>query len=136
MCDQIKKLIKVHVIPRKFFEGIRGTEDYSVMIDSSKSVKEGCYVLPSGDLAMSIPTAGRFLESPLSKTRWMIMGSRHMPTGFSMIRASFGIFYYRCFGEHRVSRLQLELYEPKIKDMLLNRPRLMLDQFLITAMRA
>jgi hypothetical protein len=39
MCDQIKQLIKAHAIPRKFFEGIRGTGNYSVLIDANKPLK-------------------------------------------------------------------------------------------------
>jgi hypothetical protein len=44
MCDQIKQLIKAHAIPRKFFEGIRGTGNYSVLIDANKPLKaDGTY---------------------------------------------------------------------------------------------
>jgi hypothetical protein len=40
MCNQTRKLIKAHIIPRKFFEGIRGTGKYSVMVDANKPLKQ------------------------------------------------------------------------------------------------
>ena len=40
LCDQIKELVKAHAIPRKWFEGIRGTGNFSVMINANKPVKK------------------------------------------------------------------------------------------------
>jgi hypothetical protein len=40
LCDQTKRLIKAHIIPRKFFEGIKDTEKYAVQINANKALKE------------------------------------------------------------------------------------------------
>jgi hypothetical protein len=40
MCDKVKQLINAHIIPRKFFEGIRGTHKYAVQVDSSRPLKD------------------------------------------------------------------------------------------------
>jgi hypothetical protein len=39
MCGRVKQLINAHIIPRKFFEGIRGTHKYAVQVDSSRPLK-------------------------------------------------------------------------------------------------
>jgi hypothetical protein len=39
MCDQLKSLVKAHIIARSFFETIRGSGKYSVLVNANKPIK-------------------------------------------------------------------------------------------------
>jgi hypothetical protein len=48
MCNQFKELVKAHSIPRKFFESIRGTGNYSVLINANKPLKQAATYCQAG----------------------------------------------------------------------------------------
>jgi hypothetical protein len=48
MCSQLKRLVKSHIIPRRFFELIRGSGNYSVLVNADKPLKEAGTFLQAG----------------------------------------------------------------------------------------
>jgi hypothetical protein len=75
-CGQTKKLVKAHIIPRKFFEVIRGTGYYSALIDATKPLKQAATYYQAGahDTSILCEDCERKF-SDFDKYGWQILGN-------------------------------------------------------------
>jgi hypothetical protein len=153
MCDQTKGLIKAHVIPRKFFEGIKGTDKYAVQINANKALRESGTFHQAGVYDNKIlceECERRF--SDLDSYGWKVLGT---PSLDDPVRDEDGNSYaykiacdtdkLRRFllavlwrasvsGHEFYSRVKLGPYETVIKRRIFD-PPLKPDEFPTTAMR-
>jgi hypothetical protein len=74
----VDRLIKAHAIPRKFFAGIRGTGNYSVLIDANKPLKAAGTYYQAGAYDNEIlceDCEKKF--SDFDNYGWQILGNSH-----------------------------------------------------------
>jgi hypothetical protein len=154
MCDQTKRLIKAHIISRKFYEQIRGRDKYAVMVNANKSVKEAGTFYQAGifDREILCEECERKF-SALDDYGWQILGNTSLT---NPLDDDDGTFAYKIdcdtdkirrfllsvlwrasvSGHEFYSRVRLGPYEGAIKNRLFDGSPLRADDFPTTAMRS
>lgn len=153
MCGQTKRLINAHAILRRFFEVIRDTGKYSVMINANKPLKSAGKFYQAGvyDSEILCEDCERKF-SDFDNYGWQILGNLSLTNSVDDIDGTFAYrvdcdtdkirrFLLSVLWRASVSRLEfysrvtLGPYEARIKNRLFDSSPLRADEFQTTAMR-
>ena len=154
MCGQTKRLIKAHIISRKFYERIRGTDKYTVMVDANQDVKDAGTFYQAGifDKGILCEECERKFSS-LDDYGWQILGNPPLTNPLNDIDGTFAhridcdtvkirrfllsvLWRASVSANAFYSRVRLGPYEVTIKKRLFDDSSpLRADEFPTTAMR-